>query len=93
MALHEVAKDTVKGKAITELQGLTVNVVNGTTAATNIAVSGIALVDTLVSVIMFTAGVPSDVTADASITSAGNIQLATVDSTGNKLQVMWFNKA
>lgn len=77
---------------IKELQGLTTNIGDGTTAATNIAVAGIALEDTLQSVIMFAGGVPSDVTSEASITSAGNIQLSTTDSTGNKLLITWFNK-
>lgn len=68
---------------------LKTTVVAGTTATTNIAVSGIATSDILRRVLMFAAGVPSDVTAEASITTAGNIQLATTNSTGNTLVVEW----
>jgi hypothetical protein len=75
--------------ALAQLQALTKSVVDGDTAVTDIPVTGITLGSQLLSVMMFAAGVPSDVTADASITSAGNIQLATVNSTGNKLVVEW----
>lgn len=75
-----------------ELQGLTRTLVDGAAADTNIPITGIAAEDTLVSVIEWNAGVPTDRTADASITSAGNIQLSTTNSTGNKLDVLWFNK-
>ena len=92
MTMERVTEHTDRGAAIVELQGLTTKVGTGTTAATNIAVTGIRTVDTLQSVIMFASGVPSDVTADASITSDGNIQLGTVDSSTNQLVVNYYVK-
>lgn len=80
------------GHAIRELQSVTQEAVAGAAAVTNIAVAGIATTDTLESVTMFAAGVPSDVTGEASITSAGNIQLSTTNSTGNTLLVRWLAK-
>lgn len=74
-----------------ELQGLSIRVVAGAAASTSIAVAGIATEDTILSVVKFSAGVPSDVTADAAIYSAGNIRL-TSDSAGTVLQVFFFNK-
>lgn len=76
---------------IRELQSLKVEVLAGAAADTNIAVTGIAVDDTLLSVIEFVAGVPTDRTANASITSAGNIQVD-VSTAGNSLQLMWFGK-
>ena len=67
-------------------------IVNGAAAATNIAVAGAAADAKLVAVIMFTAGVPSDVTADATIVN-GNLKLAVTNSTGNKLDVHWAQAA
>lgn len=77
--------------ALLELQGEKVAVVDGAAADTNIAISGIKVTDTIKSVIMYATGVPSNVTADASITSAGNIRLTSV-STGNKLVVTYLPK-
>ena len=85
--------------ALVELQGLKVAVVAGTTSATNIPITGIATNDTIVSVVLiaFVAGTPSltitDVTSQASITSAGNIQLSTTNTTGDTLLVHWFDKS
>lgn len=76
--------------AIAELQGKQTTVLTGTTAATDIALAGAGVKDTIGSVIMFTAGVPSDVTSEASISSAGNLRLSTTNSTGNKLLVEWY---
>lgn len=76
------------GHAIAQLQGITQTVVAGAAAATNIPVAGLNTKDEIVSVIMFTAGAPSDVTADASIPTDGNLQLAS-DSTGNQLMVTY----
>lgn len=91
--------------AIKELQRLSFSVVAGNTATTNIAVTGIATEDTIVAVLR--ADVAADtgtsatgnkvqalsaVTSEASITSAGNIQLSTTDTTGDTLIVVWFNK-
>lgn len=86
---QNVTQYTVKGKAINEVQAMTQAVVAGTTATTDIAVTGITVADTIVGVIMFAAGVPSDVTSEASVTSAGNIQLSTTNSTGNQLLVTY----
>lgn len=74
---------------ITELQGLAQAVVAGAAANTNIPVTGIETEDTIVSAVMFTAGVPSVV--PATITSAGNIR-STSDTTGNTLLVTYFRK-
>lgn len=74
---------------ILQLQGLKVAVVAGTTAVTNIAVTGILTTGVLKSVLRVASGVPTDVTSEASITSTGNIQLSTTNTTGNVLIVVW----
>lgn len=66
--------------------------VDGAAADTNIAVSGIAVRGEIVSVIEFDTGVPFDRTAEATVTSAGNIQLGTTDTTGSKLLVTWYQR-
>jgi hypothetical protein len=76
---------------IKELQGLTTKVLTGAAANTNIAVAGIATEDTIQSAILFTAGVPSDITANAAITSAGNVQF-TSDTSGKQVVLTYFNK-
>jgi len=76
---------------IRELQGLTVVVLTGAAANTNIAVAGIETEDTIVSAIEFEAGVPVDRTGVTSITSAGNIQINDV-TTGNKVVLTYFRK-
>ncbi len=76
---------------IKELQGLTVKVLDGAAANTNIAVAGIEVEDTIVSAIEFAAGVPADRTAVATITSAGNIQIND-DTSGNKVILTYFRK-
>lgn len=83
---------------LVELQGLSVNVVAGAAINTNIAIAGIATADTLLAVIQFdiSTGTVVDVIdrkSEASITSAGNIQLTTTNTTGDKLLVAWFNKS
>lgn len=78
---------------INELQGLTVTVAPGALPVTNIPITGINVTDTLLSVIASPAtGIPVDRTAQVTITSAGNIQLSTTDTTGQALTVMWFDK-
>lgn len=89
--LESVTKDTLKGKAIKELQSLRTEVVDGDSADTDIPVANITTRDTLESVIEFAAGVPTDRTAACSITSDGNIQ-CTADTTGDKLVVRWWDK-
>lgn len=72
-------------------------VVAGTTAATNIAVTGITLQDRLVAVVRLNRDATaanidiSDVQSETSITSAGNIQLSTTNTTGDSLLVVWQN--
>ncbi len=74
-----------------------VDLVNGTTATTNIAVSGIKTTDRLVAVIGFDpdnatpASQVQNFSSEASITSDGNIQLSTTNSTGFDLLVMWLD--
>lgn len=83
------------------------SVVAGTTANTNIALTGkdstgsnvsIGLKDGLVAVLQFqdTAGVTACVTADlvaeTSVTSAGNIQLTTTNTTNKGLLVIWYRR-
>ena len=64
--------------------------VNGDTASTNIAVTGITTSDILVHVIeeAVTSAVSTDRTSVASITSAGNIQLS-ASTSADKLHVLW----
>ncbi|MDH5183982.1 MAG: hypothetical protein OEX12_08850 [Gammaproteobacteria bacterium] len=85
----KLSAETVKGNALKVLAGQKQSVVAGTTAATNIALAGAAVGDVIQSVIMYATGVPSDVTAEASITSAGNLQLSTTNSSTNTLVVTW----
>lgn len=84
--------------------GLTMSLVAGDTATTNIPVTGIATTDTILFAMAFIfdpAAVTTDgsaanfdnVTDETTITSAGNIQLATLDSTGCQILVIWYNKA
>lgn len=86
------AKTRAKVNEVVGRSNLKTNVGNGAAAVTNIAVAGITTADELQSVIMFASGVPSDVTSEASITSAGNIRLSTTNSTGNKLVINWYDK-
>lgn len=84
--------------AITQLQGLKCKSVAGAAAVTNIAVSGIATADVLVAVLQadISGGNVVDIidrTSEASITSAGNIQLSTTATTGDKLIVLYFDVA
>lgn len=69
-----------------------IKVVTGVTGAdvdTNMAVTGIATTDELIKVVGDLAGTPTDVTSEAAITSAGNIQCTTTDHTAKTLEV-WF---
>ena len=81
---------------------LKLTVVNGAAANTNMAVSGITTTDKLVSVVKldFTLaeGTPntrtweaSDLTSEGSITSNGNIQLSTTNTTAEVLLVFWLD--
>ena len=70
-------------------------VVAGTTANTNIAVTGILVSDVLAAVVRLNRDATaanidiSDVRSEASITSNGNIQLSTTNTTGDSLLVLW----
>jgi hypothetical protein len=68
-------------------------VVDGAAADTNIPIAGIAVADEIQSVIHYDTGVPADITAEVSITSAGNIQVDTTVTTGNKLVVTYYDVA
>lgn len=84
-AVSKLTNGTAKADAILEVAGAVTKVLAGTTAVTNIAVAGAKVGDVIESCIMFASGVPSDVTSEASFTSAGNLRLSTTDSTGNTL--------
>lgn len=83
------------------VQSIKTNLVAGAAANTNIPIAGIAVEDTILSVIEFpgpgeAAGqVPVDRTAQTTITSAGNIQVsvATNTSADRRLVVRWFDKS
>lgn len=87
--------------AVSELQRLKTVVVAGAAADTNIAIAGIALTDTLLSVHRHidsgatTTAAVVDHTAQASITSAGNIRVSvqTNVNAGDRLVVMYYDKA
>lgn len=66
--------------------------VAGASANTNMAITGIATEDKLISVIEIatTTGIPTDRTSTSSITSAGNIQ-CTADTSSDKLIVLWLD--
>ena len=83
--------DGSAAKMIEELQSLTVEVLAGAGADTDIAVAGIKTTDTILSCIEYVAGVPTDRTGATSITSAGNIQVS-VATTGNQLVLMYYVK-
>ena len=75
---------------LVELQGLTFSVVAGAGIDTNIAIAGIETEDTIVGAARMNA--PADLLAEASITSNGNIQFDSTDTTGDFIQVAWLNK-
>lgn len=70
------------------------NVLNGTLATTNIAVASIATADTILECLHYSVsggnlnGI-ADLTSEVSITSAGNIQLSTTDTSGDLLVLKW----
>ena len=76
---------------------LKVNVVAGAAINTNIAIAGIATADKLVAVLQVepdngtTATMLTNRTSEASITSAGNLQLTTTSTTGKQLLVLWLD--
>jgi len=81
-----------------ELQGLKITRVAGAAADTNIAVTGIATTDTLLSVLVIDTAAAAgsgitDLTSETAITSAGNIQHDTTSSSGKDVLVFWYDKA
>lgn len=66
---------------------------DGNTSATDIAVAGIKTTAKILAVFEVTATTAAlvDHTSEASVTSAGNIQLDTTDTTGDDLLVFYFN--
>ena len=97
MGFEDITNETIKGTAIRELQGLQCAVVTGTTAATDIALAGATVKKTtLVAVLRedATTGVTlSNLVSEAAITSDGNLQLDTTNTTGSSLIVWFTNKA
>lgn len=68
MSLNEISKDTVKGSAINELQGLNNSVLAGAAADTKLDLAAIRSEDTIVSAIIHQAtGLPVDDTANVTI--------------------------
>ncbi|MCH7625633.1 MAG: hypothetical protein IIC83_06890 [Chloroflexi bacterium] len=83
-------------------QVLKFTVVNGAAANADIAIAGIAAADKIVGVakldFTLSEGTPntrtweaSDLTSEASVTSAGNIQLSTTNTTSEVLLVLWLD--
>ena len=101
MTTEVITKDTIKGAAIRELQNYKLRPLAGTTAATNIALAGTTVLGTtILSVLQYDpndggAGVGgfADLTSEAAITSDGNLQLDTTNTTGTFLLVATFDKA
>ena len=81
--------------AVQELQGRKITVVAGADVNTNMAVSGIATEDKILSVIAHKndGTVVDDVTDEASVTSAGNIQVTTTNLTNYFVVVHWYDKS
>ncbi|MBC8280746.1 MAG: hypothetical protein H8E48_08180 [Chloroflexi bacterium] len=83
---------------LVELQGLTFDVVVGAAAATNIAIAAIKTEDTIIGAVRLNRDATaanidlSSLLAEASITSDGNIQFSTTDTTGDAILVVWLNK-
>lgn len=83
--------------------GLKISLVAGDLPETDIPVTGIATTDTILLAMGFifdptavttdgSAADYDDVGDEISITSAGNIQLSTLDSTGSQLLIIWYDK-
>lgn len=91
--MQKVPKTTIKGKAITQLQNLQVRVVAGAAAATNIAVTGIKLGDTVVGITNLTdltdAVIAATKAFKGAISTGFNtvIEATTAGAAGNSLSV------
>jgi hypothetical protein len=84
--------------------GVQVAVVAGAAATTNIPITGIKTTDKLVAVVQLDVAVDTGTSATgnkvqdvatvaATITSTGNIQLTSVNATGDKLLVVWVKRS
>lgn len=91
-ASQKGSQESVKA-AVKELQRLKQVVVAGAAAATNIAIAGIAVADVIVGCIEFKPATPAILQRTATVTSAGNIQIAGVDTTSSQLLVTYFDVA
>ena len=84
-------------QVLKELQGLSISVVNGAAADTNIAVTGLGADDLVKSILYFPISggnvtSVSDLTAELQAQTAGNIQISTTVTTDGTLVIVWFNK-
>ena len=97
MTVEAITKDTVKGAAIRELQGLQCAVLTGAAINTNIALTGATVKGTTLIAVLHntvTTGVTEANRVDeAAITTDGNLQLDTTDTTNDQLVVWFFQKA
>lgn len=102
-ASQRTSEEAVRS-AVKELQSLSVAVVAGTTAATNIAVTGLDTDDVIVAVLQFDVAVDTgtsatgnkvqavaSLTGEASVPTTGNLQLSTTNTTGDTLLVMFYS--
>lgn len=71
------------------LEQLHQDLLDGDTADTDIAVTGIEVGDRIISAVHNTAGTLVDVTAEVVILSDGNVQLTDTDTTGDDLLLLW----
>lgn len=97
--LEEITEFTLKGKALKELQSLRQVVVAGDSATTNIPIADVTVKNTTILSVVEVAHDPAgggagistlaldDRTSEAEITSDGNLQLDTTDTTGSTLLV------
>jgi hypothetical protein len=102
--LHTVQSDSPPegrdlSQLLVELQGLKFTVVNGTTAATDIAVSGLTYTEDTIRAVLYFPISTGTVTSVSNLTSevgagsvAGAFRLSTTNTTGGKLVVIWFDK-
>ena len=74
--------------ALKELQGLQMTAVSGAAASTSIAVAGIGVNDTIISIMNVTDGANC---AAPTVQAAGQVR-TTTDTTAKKLIVAWFKK-
>ena len=95
MALDQITDQTIKGRAINELQSIKSAVLTGTTADTDIPLAGATVKDTTLKSVLrqdATSGVmEAEISADCAITTDGNLQ-CTADTSGKVLVVEFWNK-